>query len=482
MAAVLRLFHLGTQSLWVDEAFTWTSAGLGTPIHWSDLVDNVHGPLYSLLLHAFCGLAGDSEWALRLPSALFGVATVPAMAWLAAEWLGPAAAVPAAWLAATSPFLVWYSQEARNYALLILCVCVATAALLALARRGGAGRAGGYLAATWAGLLSNLSFAFLLPLHARLWLTGPGPRARRWRGLAAFALALALALLPWGLAATRIWDFHRLNPGASAAGETPLRGATTFHAAALPFAAHSFAVGYSLGPSLRELRAHASLDTLRRHAPELALVALLFGTLLGLGLRAVARRGRLVDALLWIGIPALAVSWFALRNFKVFHPRYLAVAAPAFVLLLAAAFTELKGARRVALALALALTWGASLAQLYGNPTYAKEDMRGAAALVRAQGRPGERVLVLGADEPFFYYYRGPLPATRLWLGLVQRPARLREEWDRARAGASGVWVVLSRPEDLDPRDEFARFIATDHPQAFTRDGVRIWHWVAAAS
>ena len=36
--------------------------------------------------------------------------------------------------------------------------------------------------------------------------------------------------------------------------------------------------------------------------------------------------------LLWAGPPLLIVSWFALSNFKVFHPRYLAVASPLFLL------------------------------------------------------------------------------------------------------------------------------------------------------
>jgi uncharacterized membrane protein len=80
VAAVLRLFRLGSQSLWVDEVFSWMSADIGKPWSLAHLLENVHGPAYSLLLHVWGGIAGDSEWALRLPSAILGVALVGGIA------------------------------------------------------------------------------------------------------------------------------------------------------------------------------------------------------------------------------------------------------------------------------------------------------------------------------------------------------------------------------------------------------------------
>src|SRR5262249_56664736 len=92
----------------------------------------VHGPRHTLAVAAAAALGGPSEWVLRLPSALAGVAMVPAMAWLAIRWTGRDSAAAAAWIAAGSPFLVWYSQECRNYAFLMLAAVLATASLLAL--------------------------------------------------------------------------------------------------------------------------------------------------------------------------------------------------------------------------------------------------------------------------------------------------------------------------------------------------------------
>ena len=478
-AALLRGFHLGRQSLWIDEVLTWYSAGIGVPLAWRDVLENVHGPLYSLVLHAWGACAGDSEWALRLPSALFGTALVPVTAWLAARWLGRETATGAAWLTAGSPFLVWYSQEARNYSLVMLCACLSCVALLSLRRAPGAGRVTGYLAAAGAGLLSNFTFAFLLPLHVRWWLGEPEGRGRRLVALLAASLALVLLVLPWAPQAARILDWHRLHPGgAPQSSATPLRGSTTFHPAAVPFTAYSFAVGYTLGPSLRELRADSSAGALLRHAPAIAAVALVFGPLGILGVRALRRRRKIGEVALWLGLPILVVSYFALRNFKVFHPRYLAVVYPCFVLLLAVALADLGPRARRAVAAAIGLLWAVSLHHHYFVPRYGKEDLRGAAALVRARGVVGEKLLAVNTGEPMFYYYRGPLPQGRLWLGYAGDPVRLERRLSEALAGVSGAWVVLSRAEDLDPSGAFVRYVDRRFPGAErTRlEGVRVWH------
>lgn len=482
VAAALRLFRLGAQSLWIDEVFTWMSSGIGTPLAARDLLENLHGPLYSLILHAWTSVAGDSERAMRLPSAVFGIATVPALAWLARRWLGRRPAIAAAWLGAASPFLVWYSQEARNYALLLLCTCASGALLLGLVERPGRLRAAGYLGSAAAGLLSNLSFALVLPMHLMWWLRDRGTRARRMRGVAIGCGVLALVALPWAPQALRTWDWSRLQPGrAAAAGETPLRGSHGFNGTAVPYALYAFAAGYTFGPPLRSLRTEGAAGALARHGWAVAAVALVFGAAGVLGLRALARRRRLSEALVWVLVPVGCVSYFALQNFKVFHPRYVMVALPACLLAVAAGLADLRPRPRAALAVAIGVLWTLSLANHFGDPRYGREDYRGAIAAVRAGASPGERIVALGADDPVFYYYRGPMPVERLWLGLVNRPARLDQLFGEELAGATGAWIVLSRPEDLDPEGRFVRLMEARFPHASSRrfEGVRIWHVTA---
>ncbi|HKQ56591.1 MAG TPA: glycosyltransferase family 39 protein [Candidatus Eisenbacteria bacterium] len=479
VAAVLRLFRLGHQSLWIDEIFTWRAAAVGAPWTPTQMLEDVHGPLYSTLLHAWTSLAGGSEWALRFPSAILGVALVAAIAWLSGRWLGPATVVPAAWLAAGSPFLVWYAQEARNYTLLMLCMTVASA--LVLGQRGRAGVRGtvAYIAVAWAGLLSNLSFALAAPVHLRWWLAVPGSPALRVARVALVGIVLVVLASPWIPQIGRIWDWSRLEPSREAApAEAPLRGETTFHAAALPFAAASIAGGYTLGPSLRALRAAPGMEALRPHVVSLAALALVFGTLAILGFRALHARGRLLEGLLWLLVPALIVSYFATQNFKVFHPRYLAVAVPGFIALLAAALTDLKPRARAAAALAIAALWAVSLQHHYFESRYAKEDMRGASALLAARAVPGERIVAANTEDLLFFYYRGPLPVVSYWLGWASDEARGDQRLDALVGDASGAWVVLSRGEDLDPRGAFARRLDERFPDAeqFRFEGVRVWH------
>jgi hypothetical protein len=281
------------------------------------------------------------------------------------------------------------------------------------------------------------------------------------------------------------WDWDRLRPGRTAEHtETPLRGSTTFHAAAVPFALHAFAVGYTLGPSLHELRQADGVRTLARHVPELSAVVIVFGFLGAAGLRELARRRKLFDAFLWMGLPALVISYFAMQNFKVFHPRYLAFAAPVVLLALAAGLLALRPRTRLVFGFALAGLWAISLKQHYTSPDYAKEDYRSAIAVVRSRAIAGEQVLAVGADEPVYYYYRGPLPIEPFWLGYAADPERLKTKLDEKLAHAAGTWIVSSRPEDLDPSGNFDRFLdaRTGASERWTFTGVRVWRLPAAAS
>ncbi len=119
LALLVRIPTLGDQSFWGDEAVT--RKVLDGPLH--DLLPSIaHGestpPLYYLLAWPWARVVGSGEIALRSLSAGAGVLTV-AFAWLAARRLvGERAALVAGVLVALDPLLVWYSQEARSYALL----------------------------------------------------------------------------------------------------------------------------------------------------------------------------------------------------------------------------------------------------------------------------------------------------------------------------------------------------------------------------
>src|SRR5262249_28876873 len=89
----------------------------------------------------------------------------------------------------------------------------------------------------------------------------------------------------------------------------------------------------------------------------------------------------------------------------------------------------------------------------------------------------GDRIFAAGADDVLIYYYRGPLPVERFWLGWAARPDRMAVELERGRVGARHLWVVWSRGEDLDPQGRLIEYIRATYPgaESFETEGVRVW-------
>ena len=121
--AALRFATLSMQSFWLDEAVTHQL--VTTPLR-SMLSAIPHSestpPLYYVLAWVWVRIFGAGEAGLRSLSALFGTAAIVVLALIARRLAGNRAALAAAALAATNPLLIWYSQEARAYALLVtLC-------------------------------------------------------------------------------------------------------------------------------------------------------------------------------------------------------------------------------------------------------------------------------------------------------------------------------------------------------------------------
>ena len=136
-SCLLAFVGLSVSSYWTDELFTlWVigqSGGVGEV--WQRALTDVHPPFYYLFLHAWAQFAGYSEFALRLPSAVFSVAAVGVFA-LAARRIASAGAVAFACAAATlAPFWFFQSQNARSYGLCLLLVSMLLSATLTLHAR-----------------------------------------------------------------------------------------------------------------------------------------------------------------------------------------------------------------------------------------------------------------------------------------------------------------------------------------------------------
>ena len=122
LAVLLRFPTVDSQSYWADEFLTVTLLKLRLAEMLGAIQTNEGmPPLYYVLAWLWTKPFGTAEAGLRSLSALFGTATVP-VAYMAARDLARSqrAGLVTAALVAVNPLLVWYSQEARSYALLVL--------------------------------------------------------------------------------------------------------------------------------------------------------------------------------------------------------------------------------------------------------------------------------------------------------------------------------------------------------------------------
>jgi hypothetical protein len=188
IAALLRLPGLFTE-LWLDEiralsnvAAIGSAAEVFTGIHH----DSNHW-LVSLWMYALGQEA--SFWMYRLPSFLAGVAAVLVVGWLA-EVDGTNPRLPMLMTATSFP-LVFYSSEARGYALAALAGLVALLCLVRWTESGGVRWLAAYALAVSVGILSHLSFVLVLVAAVVYSLVLVG------RGRLSFGRALAVQIVPF---------------------------------------------------------------------------------------------------------------------------------------------------------------------------------------------------------------------------------------------------------------------------------------------
>jgi 4-amino-4-deoxy-L-arabinose transferase-like glycosyltransferase len=141
LAAALRFATLGVQAYHHDEIVTASRVLRGSFFHAMDAVGFSESapPLYYALAWVWTQLTGTGEFGLRSLSAVAGVATVPVAYLVGIELRGRRAGLMAAALVAVNPMLLWYSQEARAYALLVL-LCAVSLLYCVRALRGGSRR------------------------------------------------------------------------------------------------------------------------------------------------------------------------------------------------------------------------------------------------------------------------------------------------------------------------------------------------------
>ena len=118
----LRFYRISYQSLWNDELSSWSRSNYPSvaEVIRRGVRPDVHPPGYQILLYFFERGLGESEFALRFPSAVAGILSILAVFLLGACIYTPKEGLLSAALMAASWCPVYYSQEARPYSFLML--------------------------------------------------------------------------------------------------------------------------------------------------------------------------------------------------------------------------------------------------------------------------------------------------------------------------------------------------------------------------
>jgi hypothetical protein len=464
IATAVRCWHLGAQSLWLDECYTlecafghdyghmhvprnapispapdWTSPAHAHP-WWQipvRLTRDLHPPLPYLMTRGWVAMFGTSEKALRSLSLVASLATIVLLFAIARMLHGNAVALWACLIMALAGPQIDYAQEAKHYALLGTWALVACFFIVSIEQRGpGRGRAIGLLLAALGALFTH--YYFVAPLaalfaYAILRLRDRGRR----QALAALVAATALFAIAWGPAivhqrshANQDMGYLRDNaPG---------------------------------GPLPRGLARAAAVPVLLLDEPpaEHRTAAVIAGVMIYAAAAITLRRRP--DVLLWaIWLPAVVALPLAIdlaRNtWGLAMIRYTLVAGPAVYCLLAIiglAWVPRSRWVRHAVPLAVVLSCLAALPHVY---TPWRPDWRTLGRQLAARAGPDDAIVYASDSDPVFLptvyflctsHYANP---TRATVFLLDRPADAQLR-DKLR-GYRHVWLVTdgSEPGALDP-------------------------------
>ena len=339
-------------------------------------------PLFFALTWLLKGFGGQFE-NLRWVSLLAGLAAIPLTFLLGRRTVGSAAGLVGAAVMALSPFLVFYSTEARAYTLVMLCVLVAAIAVLVAIEGGGPKWWAVYAVAVAGAAYSHYTAVFALS-GILLWALVFHPEARRAALLATGAAVLLY--LPW--APEFLED----------SGEPASQIIELLHPLTLSSALNDlvhWAVAHPLDPA-REVPGEIGLWLIGAGAAAGAVAA-----------AARLARGDLVwppsQGLVLVVILAIATPLgAALHNLaadSVYVPRNFAASSPGFALAAGALVCSAKGRFRT-LAVTLVLAGFALGAVKMLDSEHQRPDYAGAAAFIEDSAEPGAPVVEVPSPTP----------------------------------------------------------------------------------
>ena len=417
VAAGLRFWAIDRTSLWYDEVVTMRVAraeSVPELLAILNRIDGTRAPLHPLFLQNWLRVFGPSAFAGRSASALCGILTVGVVYLLGRQAFDATTARWAAWLAAICPPLVYYSQEARMYAWLVLLTCLSWLMVFSFRKSATSGQCATY----WL-LLSSLVYShplglFMVAAHGLAYLLVRRVLKLKLGWWLTIQIAVILTIAPW---LPRYLD----------------------HGTDYPMPRYS--IRFLLAVPLEYIGGNGI-------ALLVCLAIVAFGLFAREGL--MSKLSEKVVLLTWTAVPPVLMYVYSYFFQPIFGPpRYHLFIAPAYLILLAHGLSKLPAlVRRPAAAAGLVLSLSLISAGVYDRAL--KSDWRGLARWLEQQGRAGAgklpvRIVVHPSDPRFprdqaeaARYYLAPENVVVL-AGESAEPAEDSITYDAYCLGKAGV-------------------------------------------
>ncbi|MCC5646065.1 glycosyltransferase family 39 protein [Nostoc sp. CHAB 5824] len=467
----LRFCLLQNQSLWFDEGWSLAlSDGTTLQENLSGIVSRENGdkyqPLYYLVLFYWRSVFGDSEFAIRSLSALLGVGSVIAIFFTTLRIYGKKHALWSSMILAVSSFGVFYSQDARPYALLIF---IASLQIYLFSYSISVDKSnkiipqllfGIFTAIGTFGSILTIIFSSSLFLSYTIVYKNLKELFKWW-------------IPPIIFSSPMVW-FYLSSPAASDPTATVVTRTGLPIVQNIMFVIYGILVGTSYGPPLDKLRDEEKINVILGYWPHLLIFSIVITVIfIALVISLLRRRKRkryqqadyfftflLVTSFLLAFLFALAtkINWLPRHSFYLCIP--VVILIPSTFLHNYQRKNKLYLLPQVAkLATVSLLTMNVySNFQYYSNPAYAKDDYRSAVRyILQHRNESAKSVLLYGQPKLLQYYGdSATIYAPKRILKTVDGN-NLAEKVSRITKNADTVFVIVNREFYWESKDIFKK-------------------------
>jgi mannosyltransferase len=425
LATVLRLYQLGTESLWVDEFHSLRAV--------EDLRFNFR-VLYFALLRVWMTFGMSDAW-LRGLSVIFGVGSVFLIYQLGYHLVGRATGLISAFVIAVSPLFIFHSQEVRMYMLSTFLTMAGTLALVIIFNRPSI-----TLFCTW--LVARVLAIYTTPINLLLILPD-------------------IILIFFNFRKQRRIFITALG-GISILGILFLPVAFRFVNASKAFLSRADTLPTtSAAEILGQLPAATVYWPMRQLPNNLMWLYGLWGLVLLFSLGFLifnkGRSNRLNWLAAWAFLPPGILLIVSSTIGDIWTPRYLLLSTPYFIILFAAGFVRIwKWNRIVAFGITIIYALTLSLGIFHYYSEIKVTNWRGAVQTISAQEQEGDRILVSSdfmKNIVFDHYYSGSIPVEvveSLKFFRHVKQEELAEDLRQLSSNSSRLWILYIRPQSVD--------------------------------